>query len=317
MNMTSSGRSFAHVLSLRNVSIGYGGTDVVRNVHFDLYRGDKVGLIGCNGSGKTTLLKSLVGLLAPTTGDIRLGNKLDVAYFDQELSDLDDRATVLGSLWEIDSTAEVGKIRSFLARFGFTGDDPFKLVAALSGGEKTKLSLARLLYHPANFTIFDEPTNNLDMDSRERLEEALIEYDGTCLVVSHDRYFLDRVVNRILYINRGTLDAYDGNYSYFREKTKPAVAEDEPRQPKSKESYLAFKEQSRRRSRHKRDLTLTRETIARLEKELQQAVQDIDHDIPRSDWVKLDEAGDRKSKLEREILQLYAKLEELEKIELD
>ncbi|MCK4460494.1 MAG: ABC-F family ATP-binding cassette domain-containing protein, partial [candidate division Zixibacteria bacterium] len=220
IDVTSSGRSWAHLLAVDDLSLGYGANIVVRGLSFDVYRGDKVGIIGRNGSGKSTLLKTLVGQLAPARGEIRLGHQVEVAYFDQELSDLNPESTVLDSLWEMDPQAVVGKIRSYLARFGFSDEDPFKLISSLSGGEKTKLSLARLLYHPANFIIFDEPTNHLDMDSRERLEEALIEYDGSCLIVSHDRYFLDKVVGRVLYLKDGAATVYDGNYAYFREKTE-------------------------------------------------------------------------------------------------
>jgi ATP-binding cassette subfamily F protein 3 len=294
--------------------LGYGPEPIVREISFDVHRGDKVGLIGRNGSGKTTLLKALVGELAPIEGDIRLGNNANVAYFDQELSDLNPRETVLDSLWAVDPVAEIGAIRSFLARFGFTGEDSFKLVAALSGGEKTKLSLARLLYHPANLIIFDEPTNHLDMDSRESLEEALLGYDGCCLIVSHDRYVLDRVTGRILHLDHTTAKMYEGNYSYFREKTRGVAAPPSPktREAGSREAYLAFKEQSRRRSRHKKLLASTRQRIVDLESELRQAGEDIHENIPRSDWERLNETTERKQQLEEELLKLYANLEKLE-----
>ncbi|MEA3297765.1 MAG: ABC-F family ATP-binding cassette domain-containing protein [candidate division Zixibacteria bacterium] len=317
ISMNSSGRSFAHVLSIEDVSLGYGTDPIVRNISFDIYRGDKVGLIGRNGSGKTTLLKSLVGELTPIAGDIQLGNKVDVAYFDQELSDLNLNETVLDSLWSVDPSAEIGKIRSFTARFGFIGEDVFKLVASLSGGEKTKLSLARLLYHPANFIIFDEPTNHLDMDSRENLEKALLEYDGCCLIVSHDRFFLDQVVNRIMNIDNGILCVYEGNYSYFREKTESVPVTAQAYKPKSKDAYLTFKEKSKRRSRHRKSLAATRGKIVNMESELKRLDLDIRDNIPRSDWEQLHQATDRKHKLEDELLHLYVLLEELEQTELD
>ncbi len=319
IRMNSSGRSYAHVLAVENVSFGYGLEPIVREVSFDVYRGDKVGLIGRNGSGKTTLLKALVGELAPIEGDIRLGNNVDVAYFDQELSDLNPQETVLDSLWAVDPVAEIGAIRSFLARFGFTGEDSFKLVAALSGGEKTKLSLARLLYHPANFIILDEPTNHLDMDSRESLEEALLSYDGCCLIVSHDRYFLDRVAGRILHLDHAAAKMYEGNYSYFKEKTQGVAVPPSPKtgEAGSREAYLAFKEQSRRRSRHKKLLVSTRQRIADLESELRQAGEDIHENIPRSDWERLNETAERKRRLEEELLKLYANLERLENTDVN
>jgi len=314
----SSGRSFAHVLSVEDVSLGYGQSTVVEDVHFDIYRGDKVGLIGCNGSGKTTVLRALIGELAPICGEIKLGANVDVAYFDQELIDLNPEATVLDTVWEMDPTAEAGKMRSFLARFGFSGEDSFKLVASLSGGEKTKLSLARLLYHPANFLIFDEPTNHLDLDSREVLEKALQDFEGSCLIVSHDRYFLDQVVDRIFYLNNGCLRVFDGNYSYFQSKTAAVTAPVKAKDGASKEAYLMFKEKSKRLARHIKRIRSTKSRIANLEKELGQVVdEDIRFNIPKSNWEKLHKASQRKQQIEEQILELYATLEILENTDID
>ncbi len=314
--MSSSGRSYAHVIAVENVSIGFGSTTVLRNIHFDVYRGDKIGLIGRNGSGKTTLLRSLIGELAPTDGDIKLGNNVDVAYFDQELSDLNLDSTVIDSLWQLDPAADVGRIRSFLARFGFTGDDALKIIRSLSGGEKTKLSLARLLYYPANFIILDEPTNHLDIDSREALEQALNDYDGSCLIVSHDRYFLDRVATKIIHADDGTTSVYDGDYSYFKEKTTKATIT-VPKQTKSKKAYHAFKEESKRRARHKKAIVSTKSKIADHEKELTRLEQAIGHNIPRNDWEELHTAGEKKKEIETALLELYATLEELEQVKFD
>jgi ATP-binding cassette subfamily F protein 3 len=315
--MRSSGRSYSHVLSVEALTLGYGEATVLEEVGFDIYRGNKVGLIGRNGAGKTTLLRSLIGELAPLSGEIKLGANVDVAYFDQELADLDPEATVLDSLWEMDPTAEMGTIRSFLARFGYTGEDCLKLVASLSGGEKTKLSLARLLYHPANFLIFDEPTNHLDLDSREALEQALKDYEGSCLIVTHDRYFLNQVVDRIFYLNNGCLSIYDGDYAYFREKTAVAETPVKIKDPKHKEAYMSFKEKSKRLARHRRKIQNTRSQIADLERELHQLEEDIHFNIPKTAWERLHEASQRKHEIEERILALYAALETLEKTRLD
>ncbi len=317
IGMQSSGRSYALVLSVKEAGLGYGDTAVVDSLTLDVYRGEKVGIIGRNGSGKSTFLKTLIGELTPVRGEIRLGHQVDVAYFDQELSDLDPESTVLDSMWEMEPMAAIGRIRSYLARFGFSGEDPFKLVASLSGGEKTKLSLARLLYHPANLIIFDEPTNHLDMDSRERLEEALLEYDGSCLIVSHDRYFLDRVVDRIVYLNDGKATIYNGNYAYFKEKTETSVETTKPKEPKSKDDYLAFKEKSRQRGRHKKKLQKTKEQIEELETELKKVQQELENEISPEDWEELNRATNQKSEIENELLNLYALLEELEGIDFD
>ncbi len=317
IKVRSSGRSYAHVLSVEDVWLGYGNRIVLKEVGFDVYRGDKFGLIGRNGSGKSTLLKALIGELEPVEGKIALGNRVEVAYFDQELSDLDENAAVLDHIWEVDPGAEVGTMRSFLARFGFTGEDVFKMVAALSGGEKTKLCLARLLYHPANLVILDEPTNHLDMDAREALELALIEYDGSCLIVSHDRYFLERVVDHIIYLNEGYARTFVGKYSEFAQKMVAAQPTVRVKDDSRKQAYQDFKRQSKRRAAHKKDIQSTRTRIAELEKELVRIEHDIAHGIPRHDWEKLETASHRKREVENSILELYARLEEQEGTEID
>jgi len=317
ISVASSGRSFNHVLSVEDVSFGYGDRVVISDVSFDLYRGDKLGMIGRNGAGKSTILKSLIGELEPVSGTIKLGNNVDVAYFDQDLSDLDPEATVLDNIWAKDPMAEVGKMRSFLGRFGFTGEDAFKRVAALSGGEKTKLCLACLLYNPANFLIFDEPTNHLDVYAREALESALTEFDGSCVIVSHDRYFLDRVVGRIIHVCDGEARVYDGDYSSFAEATAPAQPERKVKDEKQKQAYLEFKEQSRRRAYHKKALLATKQQIEELESELASLEADISTNIPRDDWEKLQAATDRKLEIEHELLATYVRLEELEAEDVD
>ncbi|MCP4705113.1 MAG: ABC-F family ATP-binding cassette domain-containing protein, partial [candidate division Zixibacteria bacterium] len=150
---------------------------------------------------------------------VQVGNKVDVAYFDQELSELNDNNTILDELWQVDRLADAGRLRSFLARFGFRGEDTFKKISILSGGEKSKLAMAKLLFLPANFLIFDEPTNHLDIDSRQALEDALLDYNGTFLMVSHDRYFLDRVTKTIASVENSSIKTYGGNYSFYKEKT--------------------------------------------------------------------------------------------------
>lgn len=317
ININSSGRSYQQVLSVEELTVGYGEVEVASKMHFNLYRGDKIGLIGANGSGKSTLIKTLIGELGPLSGDIKLGNNVEVAYFDQELSDLDNNRTVMENLWELDPTVESGVIRSFLGRFGFSGDDALKKVSTLSGGEKTKLSLARLLYHPANFIIFDEPTNHLDLVSREALEEALQEYEGSLLIVSHDRYFLNAVVTKIFYLNNGYLSIYDGNYSYFAEKNQPVETYQSSESSKSKENYLAFKEKSRERSRHKKKITATKEKIESLEFELEQLSKAIAEEIPQTDWEQLQTASKRKNSIEEELLVLYDQLEQLTSEKID
>jgi len=317
ISMATSGRSFAHVVSVDNVTLAYADNTIIEQAGFDLFRGDKAALIGKNGSGKTTILKALTGELSAVDGEVRIGNNVEIAYFDQELENLNAELTVLESAWQLEPQAEAGKIRSYLARFGFTGDESLSKVSSLSGGEKTKLSLALLLYHPANFIIMDEPTNHLDLESREALEKALLEYQGTCLIVSHDRYFLDKVANKILHIDNKCLKVYDGNYSDFKQKTAGVVQYVSKKSSGSKEAYLAFKEKSKRKSKHIKEIKSSKSKLAELERELVTIEEQISSEIPKTNWEKLNEAIETKATIQEKILKLIARLEELEGMELD
>ncbi len=318
MVMKTSGRSFNHVLTFEGVSLGYDGTPLLSDVSFELYRGDKIGVIGRNGAGKSTLLRALVGELEPMSGHLKLGSQVDVAYFDQELGDLNLQATVIDNLWECDPLAYAEVMRSFLARFGFTGEDPFKLVSSLSGGEKTKLALARLLYHPSNFIIFDEPTNHLDIDARETLEDALREFEGSCLIVSHDRYFLDRVCDKILNIQDGKAKLYLGNYTYFKDKisqpAQPMVAP-KPKSESTKNEYIASKEKAKLDKKRKTELQQAKNNLEKLEDQLKQVEYDLLNTVPKDDWTKLEATAKQKQKLENEILNLYEEIEQMEQEE--
>jgi len=318
-SLDSGQRSHNLVLAIEKASFGYGHHSLVSNVNLNIYRGDRVGLIGVNGSGKTTILKTILREIEPIEGMVQIGDKVDAAYFDQELSDLNDDNTVLDELWQVDPLAEAGRLRSFLARFGFRGEDVFKKVSILSGGEKTKLALAKLLFLPANFLIFDEPTNHLDIDSRQALEDALINFNGTFLVVSHDRYFLDRVTRKIAAIESGSVRIYGGNYSYYKEKTateKPAPKKRVAAREKILE-YEEFKKESRFRGRLKKQLQSTESKIKDYESILTELEKDINYNIPKADWEKLAEAAQKKSSIEEELLRLYSKLDKLKKTDAE
>ncbi|MEE9442053.1 MAG: ABC-F family ATP-binding cassette domain-containing protein [candidate division Zixibacteria bacterium] len=306
------GRSFRQVVKVDDMVIGYDNVPLVDEIEFELTRGDRVGIIGPNGCGKTSLLKTLGGFLEPIAGEITIGGNVDIAYFDQELSDLNLQNDVLSELWEIDPLAESGRLRSFLARFGFIGEGVFKRVFQLSGGEKTKLSLAKILYHPANLLIFDEPTNHLDIVSIEALEEGLKEYNGTLIVVSHDRYFLDNVINHIFEISAGYMRKYLGNYSYYVEKSGPGNVTGKTVSVEKKAAYEEFKERGRRKSRYMKKLARLGEMIADGEARL----TDLEKEeilIDKADWQKLNENHAARRELEEQILSWYLEKEQMEK----
>ncbi len=209
------------VLTVEELYLGYGDTDVVEDVSFMIRRGEAVGLIGPNGAGKSTLVKSVVGEIIPEAGFIDIGNRVRIGYFSQEHEELNPRWTVAEEIMNHFNFSEE-KARRVLGSFLFRGDDVFKLVGELSGGERARLALLKLFLEGDNFLILDEPTNHLDIPTREVVEDALRRYEGTVFVISHDRYFLDAVTKRTLVLADGAITDYAGNYSYYKEKLKEA-----------------------------------------------------------------------------------------------
>jgi len=212
-------RAGNHVLTVEQTTIGYPDKVLAQNISFVLRRGECLGIIGPNGSGKTTFLKTILKKIAPLAGEIRWGTKVQVGYYAQQLDDLDDRNEIIMELRRVASAgATAGELRSFLAKFLFRGDDVYKHVRDLSGGEKGRLALAKLIYSRVNVLVLDEPTNHLDIPSREALEEALDAYEGTILTISHDRYFLDRIATQILALDgNGLAEHYDGDYTEYHD----------------------------------------------------------------------------------------------------
>ena len=227
------------VLTVNEVAVGYPGLVLARDINFTLRRGECLGIIGPNGSGKTTFIKALLGKLPLIEGELRWGTKTEIGYYAQQLDDLDDRNEIIMELRRVASpTATAGELRSFLAKFLFTGDDVYKHVRDLSGGEKGRLALAKLIYSHVNVLILDEPTNHLDIPSREALETALDAYPGTIITISHDRYFLDRVATQILSLDgAGGAEHYNGDYTEYHDwKAAQKLALSEASQNEAKEA---------------------------------------------------------------------------------
>ena len=212
-------RTGNHVLTVTDLAIGYPNKLLAEKISFILRRGECLGIIGPNGSGKTTFLRTILKKIEPLAGEVRWGTKVQIGYYAQQLDDLDDRNEIIMELRRVaPSTATAGELRSFLAKFLFTGDDVYKHVRDLSGGEKGRLALAKLIYSRVNVLVLDEPTNHLDIPSREALEEALSAYQGTIVTISHDRYFLDRVATQILALDGvGGAEHYDGDYTEYHD----------------------------------------------------------------------------------------------------
>lgn len=217
-------RSGAVALTADHLSVGYGDRTIVGDLSLTIRRGERYAIMGPNGSGKSTVLKTFAGRLPPLGGTLQYGHNVQVGFYDQTLGDLDPNGIVIDEVWNIDHTQTEEEVRSYLAQFSFVGEDVFKKTRDLSGGEKGRLALAKIMYVGGNLMLLDEPTNHLDVYTREALEEALERFTGALVVVSHDRYFIDRVAENILLVEDGQADVYSGNYSELVEKMKLGAA---------------------------------------------------------------------------------------------
>jgi len=213
-------RSGNDVLKIKNLAFRYDGENenLFSNINLDVNRGERIAVVGPNGIGKTTLLKIILGKLKKSSGDIQIGTGVQIGYYDQEQAELSSTKTVLNELWDEYPTINEKDIRTVLGNFLFSGDDVLKPVQALSGGEKARLALAKLMMQKANLLILDEPTNHLDIDSKEVLEAALTDFPGTIIFVSHDRYFINKITDQVAEMNRDGISVYLGDYDYYLEK---------------------------------------------------------------------------------------------------
>jgi ATP-binding cassette subfamily F protein 3 len=255
LNFTTEVRGGDDVLQLRSVSKTYDGKTLFRDLTMDLYRKDRLGIIGPNGVGKTTLLRMIMNQEKPSTGTVRLGYNLKVGYYDQQLSGLNENNTVLDELWQLMPKGNPGEVRSYLGRFLFSGDDVFKRIGDLSGGEQSRIALSKLLLENANFLILDEPTNHLDISSKEVLEDALSEFPATMIIVSHDRYFLDRVVNKILFIERDKVHLWVGNYTDYQEHLLEKKAEETAKAAEERKRIATEKKKAEIEAKRQENLT--------------------------------------------------------------
>ncbi len=217
-NFRSCGGGGNDVLICENVGMSFGEKQIFKNVDMHIIKGEKVFLLGPNGCGKTTLLKIINNIYEQTCGNVKIGANIKIGYYDQLLENLSEEKTVMDEVWDEFPNLTQTEIRNALAVFLFRGEDVFKLIKSLSGGERARVELTKLMLRPVNFLIMDEPTNHLDIESREALETALSEYDGTMIMVSHDRYFINKLADRIVYLTSDGAESYYGGYDVFSEK---------------------------------------------------------------------------------------------------
>jgi ATP-binding cassette subfamily F protein 3 len=306
-------RTGDQVLILDKLAIGFKAKTLADNLNLTLRRTERLGIIGGNGTGKTTLLRTILGEQQPIDGEFRWGTGVNVGYYDQRLLTVDDRNTVIEELRTIASSAITdGELRGFLGRFLFSGDDVFKPISALSGGEKGRLALAKLIYSRVNVLVLDEPTNHLDIASCEALEDALNEFDGTIITVSHDRYFLDRIATQILAFTDKGVEYFYGGYSEFYEAHHRTLAEQQTREAEAQKAERqarkaeAPKQNKTNKSRQKEPSPAEIEAqIHVAETELQEMAALLSTEEVARDKDRLFELSEQYQSLEASIAELY------------
>lgn len=315
------------VLTVEHLSKSFDSHKLFADVNFEIKRGEHVAIIGDNGSGKTTLLKILNGLVPADQGTFRLGSNVEIGYYDQEHHVLHSEKTLFEEISDDYPYLNNTQIRNVLAAFLFTGEDVFKRISDLSGGERGRVSLAKLVLSNANFLILDEPTNHLDIMSKEILEDALNGYEGTILYVSHDRYFINRTAHRILDLTEGQFVSYVGNYDYYLEKHDTVMAAIEASTPQSADAdntaatraaesevkldWKAQKEEQARLRKKENDLKKCEEKIAELEARISEIDTEMSDPAIGTQVAKLQELSKEQTSCQEQLEKLYEQWEEL------
>ncbi|RHC07683.1 ABC transporter ATP-binding protein [Blautia obeum] len=311
------------VLTVEDLAKSFPQQKLFSNISFQIKRGERVALIGNNGTGKTTMLKILNGLLDADAGSFSLGAKVQIGYYDQEHHVLHAEKTIFEEISDTYPTLTETQIRNMLAAFLFTGDDVFKVIFSLSGGERGRVSLAKLMLSEANFLILDEPTNHLDIASKEILEEALNSYTGTVLYVSHDRYFINQTATRILDLTNQSVVNYIGDYDYYLEKKEELTekyaptaqeATEEAKEETPSEGKLTWQQQKEEQARKRKQENELKKVEKRIE-ELETRDKEIDDTLVLPDVCtnvgRCAELSREKDKIQAELEELYEKWEEL------
>lgn len=315
------------VLTVEHLSKSFDSHKLFADVNFEIKRGEHVAIIGDNGSGKTTLLKILNGLVPADQGTFRLGSNVEIGYYDQEHHVLHSEKTLFEEISDDYPYLNNTQIRNVLAAFLFTGEDVFKRISDLSGGERGRVSLAKLVLSNANFLILDEPTNHLDIMSKEILEDALNGYEGTILYVSHDRYFINRTAHRILDLTEGQFVSYVGNYDYYLEKHDTVMAAIEANAPQNADAdsavaakaaesevkldWKAQKEEQARLRKKENDLKKCEEKIAELEERISEIDTEMSDPAIGTQVAKLQELSKEQAACQEQLEKLYEQWEEL------
>ncbi len=312
------------VLHIEGLSKSFGHRKLFENVNIDVKRGEHIAILGDNGTGKTTLLKILNNLTEPDSGYIRFGTNVSIAYYDQEHQVLDRNKTIFDEIHDEHPDMNNTEVRNVLASFLFTGDEVFKPISSLSGGERGRVSLAKIMLSTANLIILDEPTNHLDITSKEILENAIRKFEGTVIYVSHDRYFINQTATRILYLKDNKFYNYIGNYDYYLEKKSDVessfiyateeddtVKSDDNSESDTKLNWKSAKEDRAKLKKRQNAIKRCEDKISILEKDLSYIEEEFLKEENQSDAVKLHALQLKKEEIEPELEELYSLWEEL------
>ncbi|CEN85550.1 ABC-F family ATP-binding cassette domain-containing protein [Paraclostridium sordellii] len=305
------------VLEVKDLSMGYGERILFKDINFNIYRGEKVALIGANGIGKSTLFKIIMNEIVPLTGNTKLGTNVHVDYFHQEQKTLNLDNTIIDEIWNDHPNLNQTTLRNMLGSFLFEDEEVFKKISTLSGGERARVAILKLILSNSNFLLLDEPTNHLDIDSKEVLEEALLNYTGTLFTISHDRYFLNTVVDKILVLDSEGITEYLGNYNYYMEKKKQALEMNtvEAVEEKTKTQLKDEKRKEREQREIEKRARVRRQNIEKEIEEIEAKIEELDLLMCQEDVYsnpeKSKEVSQNKSNLEESLNNLYEEWEQL------
>ncbi len=308
-------RSGQLVLDAKDLCMAYGDLDLYSGVSFLVERGERIGIIGPNGSGKTTLLNHLRGALEGSSGEVRIGHKVSLGYYDQQHSDLIEESDVFSEAQRAAPQMKPVETRKFLGRFLFTGDDAFKPISTLSGGERSRVAMAKLVLKNANLLLLDEPTNHLDIASREALEGALEEYPGSIVMVSHDRALIDRLADKLIVIREGTAEVFLGNYTDYLWRNETTEEEAEPdfkgaMKIRKQAEASARKLSGREQKKSEKQFKLLEEHIHQIEELVEEKEKHFEG-IDPADFEKISAASEEYEALKRDLKDMYSEWESL------
>ncbi len=308
-------RSGAVVLDVLNISMGYDLADLYHDVSFQVQRGERVGIIGPNGSGKTTMLRQMAGQLQGRGGEVKLGHKVTMAFYDQHHESMNRANDILNEIWSVKPEWVPQQVRSYMGKFLFTGEDVFKPISTLSGGELSRTAMAKLILSEPNLLLLDEPTNHLDIASREALETALLEYPGAIVMASHDRALIDKMVDKLVILQNGNAEVHLGNYSHYRWKHQQALEAEEQKKTGDVLRIRRVQEERQEKKARERQNRKQQRQLEQLERDIENMEELIESyhakfaSVDPADYQATQQLTDEYEGLKRDLQELYEEWE--------